>query len=145
IDCADQQHRLRLRSYVWADQPARLQRLDAALGLAETPPFPLAKADAATFLREELATRRDDAAFVLFHSIMWQYLPAAAKDEIAADLELAGRAATQAAPIAWLRMEPLATTDRHATMSLTLWPGGGTKTLARCDYHGRWIEWLDQP
>ena len=39
-------------------------------------------------------------------------------------------------------MEPLDTRDPHATLSLTLWPGGETRHLAKCDYHGRWIEWL---
>jgi hypothetical protein len=39
-------------------------------------------------------------------------------------------------------MEPLSTSDKYATLSLTMWPGGMTRHLARCDYHGRWIEWL---
>ncbi len=34
IDCVDPEQRLRLRSYVWADQAARLQRLDAAIGMS---------------------------------------------------------------------------------------------------------------
>jgi hypothetical protein len=64
-------------------------------------------------------------------------------------------AATPAAPIFWLRMEPLSTDDPFATLSLRQWPGkrglgtkgsgGAMRRLARCDYHGRWIEWIDQP
>jgi len=47
-------------------------------------------------------------------------------------------------------MEPLSGSDAFATLSLTQWPGiqvpsGETRHLARCDYHGRWIEWIDQP
>ncbi|TJW42734.1 MAG: DUF2332 family protein, partial [Mesorhizobium sp.] len=38
--------------------------------------------------------------------------------------------------------EPLAINDPFATLSLTRWPGGATRHLARCDYHGRWIEWI---
>jgi hypothetical protein len=38
-------------------------------------------------------------------------------------------------------MEPLGEAP-HATLSRTLWPGGETRRLAKCDYHGRWIEWL---
>ena len=142
INTENSTDRLRLRSYVWADQAVRLQRLDAAIGLAGTAPFALEKADAASFLRKRLATRREGEAFVLFHSIVWQYLPAATKASIVGDLGEAGFAASKAAPIAWLRMEPLATTDKHAMLSLTKWPGGGTRHLARCDYHGRWIEWI---
>jgi hypothetical protein len=142
VDVATAEDRLRLKSYIWADQTMRLERLDAALSLAAMQPFKLEKADAATFVRQSLASRQGGAAYVLFHSIMWQYLPEATKASISADLQSAGVAATADAPIAWLRMEPLSTTDKHATLSLTLWPGGETRRLARCDYHGRWIEWL---
>jgi len=56
---------------------------------------------------------------------------------------LAAAGTRSAAPIAWLRMEPLDANDRHATLVLTSWPGGAARPLARCDYHGRWIEWLE--
>ncbi len=79
-------------------------------------------------------------AFVLFHSIMWQYMPQASKDGVLAALEEAGREATAEAPVARLRMEPRGETG-FATLSLTTWPGGETRRLAKCDYHGRWIEW----
>ncbi|MBL4870171.1 MAG: DUF2332 family protein, partial [Robiginitomaculum sp.] len=26
-------------------------------------------------------------------------------------------------------------------LTLTMWPGGETKVLARADYHGRWVKW----
>lgn len=142
VDVATAEDRLRLKSYIWADQAMRLQRLDAALSLAAMQPFKLMEADAAAFVRQSLASRERGAAYVLFHSIMWQYLPDHSKASIAAALQSAGAAAAADAPIAWLRMEPLSTTDKHATLSLTLWPGGETRRLARCDYHGRWIEWL---
>jgi hypothetical protein len=142
VDIATAEDRMRLRSYIWADQAIRLQRLDAALSLAAIQPFKLIKADAAAFVRQSLASQRSGATYVLFHSIMWQYLPEDTKASIAADLRNAGEAAPADAPIAWLRMEPLSTTDKYATLSLTLWPGGETRRLARCDYHGRWIEWL---
>ena len=142
VDIGRPADRLRLRSYIWADQALRLERLDAAIGLAASVPFTLEQADAADFVRARLASRRPGTAFVLFHSIMWQYMPLATRAEISTALEAAGQDATAAAPVAWLRMEPLATSDPHATLSLTLWPGGETRHLARCDYHGRWIEWL---
>ncbi|WP_192356467.1 DUF2332 domain-containing protein [Mesorhizobium mediterraneum] len=142
IDVADAAARLRLRSYVWADQAARLARLDAALSLAEKFPPLLVKADAADFIEKALATRQQGGTFVLYHSTMWQYLPRATKDAITATLEQAGRQATAAAPIARLRMEPRDPTKEWAVLSLTLWPGGETRRLAHCDYHGRWIEWI---
>jgi hypothetical protein len=142
VDVATAEDRLRLKSYIWADQAVRLQRLDAALSLAAMQPLKLEKADAAAFVRRGLASRQGGAAYVLFHSIMWQYLPEDTKASISAALQGVGAAATKDAPIAWLRMEPLSTTDKYATLSLTLWPSGETRRLARCDYHGRWMEWL---
>ncbi|MDH6231425.1 hypothetical protein M2281_001997 [Mesorhizobium soli] len=142
VDIGKAADRLRLRSYIWADQAQRLERLDAAIGLASSTAFTLEKADAADFVRAKLATRQPGSVFVLFHSIMWQYMPQSTRDSIAGALEEAGKEASGDAPIAWLRMEPLSTSDPFATLSLTLWPGGETRHLAKCDYHGRWIEWL---
>ncbi|MER8830830.1 DUF2332 family protein [Mesorhizobium sp. M0938] len=142
VDLADAAARLRLRSYVWADQAARLARLDAALSLAEKFSPILVKADAADFVEKALAARQQGRAFVLYHSIMWQYLPRATKDAVTATLAQVGRQATAAAPIARLRMEPRDPTNSWAVLSLTLWPNGETRRLAHCDYHGRWIEWI---
>lgn len=142
VDVFSAEGRVCLRSYVWADQSARLQRLDGAIALAARHPFSLEKADAADFVARQLAGRPADAAFVLFHSIMWQYLPRETKDAILATLDTAGAKATHDAPIARLRMEPRDPKDAFATLSLTLWPGGETRLLAKCDYHGRWIEWI---
>jgi hypothetical protein len=141
IYISDPAQRLRLRSYIWADQAARLDRLDAAIGIASERPFTLEKADAAEFVRKRLRGRRQGEAFVLFHSTMWQYMPRSSKDGVLAALAEAGREATRDAPIARLRMEPLGQAP-HQTLSLTMWPGGETRRLALCNHHGRWIEWL---
>ncbi len=106
IDVADEADRLRLRSYIWADQALRLSRLDAAIELAADVPFSLEKADAAQFVKQRLGARRPGSVFVLFHSIMWQYIPETTKAEIEAALAEAGETASSSAPIAWLRMEP---------------------------------------
>lgn len=140
VDVARPESRLRLRSFVWPDQAARLERLDAAFGLAAQHPFSLERADAADFVERALAAREDGRVFVLFHSIMWQYMPEATRLRIETALDEAGNR-PGAAPVAWLRMEPLVPIEGHATLSLTQWPGGETRHLAKCDYHGRWIEW----
>lgn len=131
----------RLRSYIWADQSARLARLNAAIDIARAAHISVESADAAAFLRRELAGRRRGEAFVLFHSIMWQYMPEASKRGVLEALAEATATATPDMPIARLRMEPLGQAP-HAKLSLTTWPGGETRRLANCDYHGRWIEWL---
>ncbi|MEO3387176.1 DUF2332 family protein [Mesorhizobium sp. CAU 1741] len=143
VDVLTQAGRARLRSYVWPDQPARLERLDGAIALAQKHPFKLERADAADFAKRQLAARPGNAAFVLFHSIMWQYLPHETRRSILASLAEAGANATPEASIAHLRMEPLELKEGWATLSLTSWPGGHTRHLAKCDFHGRWIEWTD--
>jgi len=142
IDVTLPDDRLRLRSYVWADQTARLERLDGAIATAASVPMTLVKADASDFVRDRLAGRREGAVFVLCHSIMWQYMPGATKLSIEEAMLEAGGEVDAASPLAWLRMEPLDLRDPHATLSLTLWPGGEMRHLARCDYHGRSIEWV---
>lgn len=142
VDVADPVQRLRLRSFIWADQTARLQRLDAAIGLAGHHPVSVESADAADFVRTSLEQPRDGEARVLFHSIMWQYMPVATREAIEATLRELGERATKESPLAWLRMEPVSTHEPFATLSLTMWPSGEELQLARCDYHGRWIEWL---
>ena len=140
IDIENGTQRRRLLSYVWADQALRFERIEAAIGLARRAGISVERADAAEFVRERLAERKHGEAFVLFHSIMWQYLPQSSKEGVHAALAEAGKSATADAPIARLRMEPLGEAP-HATLSMTLWPGGETRRLANCDYHGRWIEW----
>lgn len=141
VDIALPEQRLRLKSYIWPDQPHRIKRLEAAMAVAKDHPFQLSGEDAADFTERELAARPEGVAYVLMHSIMWQYLPEPTKARIEAALELHGAQATDTAPLAHLRMEPVAGESGHALLSLTLWPGGQTRRLARVDFHGRWIAW----
>jgi hypothetical protein len=141
VDITDEAQRLRLRSFVWADQTLRLQRLDAAIDLMQQERFGVVRQSAGDFVRHALSTLPGSGTvFVLFHSIMWQYMPVEERGRIEKLLASAG--ASDEAPIAWLRMEPLDARQPHATLSVTTWPGGETRRLAHCDYHGRWIEWL---
>jgi hypothetical protein len=140
IDVANPEGAVRLLSFVWADQAERLARLRAAIAVAQAAgPRPDA-ADAGDWLAARLARPRPGSAHVVLHSIMWQYLPPPTRRRIAATLAEAGAAATAEAPLAWLRLE----TDDDAPgagLSLTLWPGGVPRLLARADFHGRWVEW----
>lgn len=145
VDVSSPADRLRLRSYVWADQETRLARLDAAIALAANGFAPPEKADAVGFVAHRLAARREGHAFVLFHSIMWQYMPEPAREAIAGAMHAAGAEATATAPVAWLTMEPEDVRDPRATLALTIWPGGERRRLASCDYHGRVIAWMAQP
>ncbi len=141
LDIRNEADRLRLRAYIWPDQKQRLARLDAAIAVARREAFVLEKDDAAAFVQRRLASRKAGECFVLFHSVVWQYLPETTKAGIGVAMERAGQAATRNAPLAWLRMEGMGGVEPFSTLHLTLWPGGETRNLAHADFHGRWIAW----
>lgn len=141
IDLHDAAEVLRLRSYVWPDQLARAARLRGAISLAQRERPVVEAGDAAAWVERQLATPRDGMATVLVHSIVWQYLPPAARTHIEATLADAAARARRDAPLAWLRMEFFAK-DAPAELRLTRWPGGVEQVLARCHPHGEWVEWL---
>ena len=140
INVQDANARLRLRAYVWADQTERLRRLDAALGHAIRAGLRIAQADAADWAKRSLAEMATGRATVLFHSIVWQYLPRQTQTSIKRVIEQAAARAKPDAPVAWLRMEPAAT-GGSAQLRLTLWPDGRERLLAHADFHGRWVAW----
>jgi len=134
---------LRLRAYIWPDQTHRLQHLDMALTTIGPSPITVECADAADWTTARLATRRDGITTVLFHSIVWQYIPKNGQDHLSLVIKEAGQRADDKAPFAWLRMEP--ETREAAALRLTIWPSGQTLYLAEVDYHGRWIHWRADP
>ncbi|MBE7184401.1 MAG: DUF2332 family protein [Methylobacterium mesophilicum] len=135
---------MRLRSFVWPDQTARLERLDAAVGLAQEARVRVRRADATEAVRRMLAERKEGEGSVLMHSVVWQYLPENTRQAIVDLMVDGGERASAAMPLAWLRMEPArapAGIEPHAALTLTTWPGAQTRHLADCDFHGRWIAW----
>ena len=139
IDLEDETQRLRLRAYVWADQRERLARLEAAIGLARTAGRPVERADAAQWVRARLDEPAAASVTVVYHSIMWQYMPAGTQSDIAASLERAGRVAGPSTPLAWLRFEP--TLPERMELRLTLWPDGTDRCLAVAHPHGASVAW----
>lgn len=134
--------RLRLLSYIWADQADRLTRTEAALEEAAKIAPRVDRGDAAGWLEERLATPRPGCLHLVFHTIAWQYFPQATKNRANAALQAAGARASAKAPLAHLGMEA----DDHspgAGIGLTLWTGGAPERIAlgRADFHGRWVNW----
>jgi hypothetical protein len=140
IDATHRDGALRLLSFIWADQTERLARIAAAIEIARAGGVPVERADAADWLESRLGRRHPGHAHVVYHSIIWTYLPAGTQARITALLAAAGAGATPDAPLAWLRLEG-GDADRGAEITLTLWPGGETRTLGRASHHGSWIRW----
>jgi hypothetical protein len=141
IDLQREGAALRLMSYVWPDQRERLERLRAAIALAQRLPVRVDAADALTWAQDALATQRPGCATVLYHSVMWQYLPEPTRNGLRGLIEATGSHATWQAPLAWLAFEPPAA-DAHMLLTLTLWPGGERRVLAEAHPHGKWVRWL---
>lgn len=142
LDPGNAADRQRVMSYIWPDQADRIAATDAAFDAAAAAPWRVARADAAAWLVSRLATPTAAGhARVLMHTIMWQYLPEPVQRRIEAAMEAAGAQATRNTPLAWLRMEADDRQGAGAAVTLTLWPGGHQREIARADFHGRWVEW----
>ena len=133
VDLTTAEGRLRLLSYVWADQAQRLVRVEAAIGIARAEPPAVDRAGAAAWLDHQLVGPRRGLATVVFHSIVIRYLSAVERRQVEARIRAAGESATEAAPLAWLRMEPA---GDLAELRLSTWPGGEERRLGACGYHG---------
>jgi hypothetical protein len=123
-----------------------MARLDIAIAMAERSAPELVRMDAGEFVRDVLGRPQEDGvARVLFHSIVWQYLPAATQQAITALMEEAGKAASADKPLAWIALETNRETFKHE-LSVRYWPGGEEPVkLAEAHPHGAWVEWLGEP
>jgi hypothetical protein len=145
INLADPDAALRLKAYVWPEAGERMARIDAAIALAGECPPDLVAADAGDFVDTMLArVPEPGTARVMFHSIMWQYMPAATQARITAAFEADGACATPDTPLGWIALETDPATFRHE-LRVRLWDGaayhGEDYLLAHAHPHGAWVEW----
>ena len=143
IAIADPAQRRRLKAYLWPDQTERLQRFDAAVGMALAAGVHVEAADAAAWVRDRAAPS-PGVVTVVYHSIFWQYLPAETQSALEAALDAHGAIATSDAPLAWLRMEPAPNRVVPVELRLRLWPGGAERRLAVVQAHGASVAWDDR-
>ena len=145
LDVSNPDHVLRLNAYLWAEQRDRFPRLAAAIKAAQDAGVHVERADAADWLERKLAGPLPEGTTVLFHSVVWQYLPQEKRDAIEAIVEAASARADADHRLAWLRYEPLRLLGLdgqvdHMATELRLWPGAERRVLARGDGHARWVE-----
>lgn len=127
---------LRLRAYLWPDQPDRLALTEAAIAWHEAD---VDQADAIEWLAGQLGPHQGQLRLI-YHTIAWQYFPAESQAHGTQLIEDAGAKATLRSPLAWLSME-VDDVDDGACLTLRLWPGDVTVALGRVDFHGRWVKW----
>ena len=139
IDPMTDDGQLTLLTYIWPDQAERIARMRAALEVASEVPVSLDREPAAAWAERALAEEAPGEATVIYHSIVSQYLSDEERATLFDNIRRAGERATAAAPLAWLRMEPV---DDRASLELTVWPGGKERRLARVGYHGTPVELL---
>jgi hypothetical protein len=148
VDPSNPEDRLRLQSYIWADQTVRMERLNAALELAHQSGLKVQKADAAVWARQNLDGDLPKGTTVVYHSVFFQYPPKEVRQAIAEAIEEAGTRTTSDSRLAWVRFEPEAAiggpraSTRYVLNAVT-WNGSERHeaTLADVDPHGRSLVW----
>lgn len=140
LDATEPAVAARLQAYVWAETPARAERLRGAIAMQRERGVDLVRADAADWIEERLAQPQEAGVTrVLMHSVVWQYLPEAVADRIRAAMKAAGERAGADRPLGWVMMEP----DRafgQQVIRVRSWPGHGDwEVLGTAHAHGTWV------
>ena len=143
VDVTSEEGRLTLTSYVWPDMTGRHQRLAGAIALARTRPVPVERVDAASYV--ERLTLVPGRLTVLWHSVMWQYVPREQQEAVTTRLDDLGREASEEAPLVHLYAEPTRRTaedDHRFWVCARIWPGPSERVfLGRMAAHGVPVEW----
>jgi hypothetical protein len=138
LDVTRPDHALLLKSFVWADQQARLERLDQAIETLRSDPPQLEQGDVVKRLPKLLDERLPGAITVVFQTAVRGYLSQKDWKRMLGVLDEAGGKF----PLALLSVSrPAAGEDRYWGVWLRLWPDGEKHLLAHAGFHGQWVEW----
>jgi hypothetical protein len=137
IDPTSDEGRLSLLSYIWPDEPDRLARVAVASRIAAMHPVPIERSGAADWLRRHLTPAPDGVLTVVWQSVVDQYLDAAERSAIDANI----RRAAETIALAWLTLEP--GSDTSDGFELRCWepPREQPLLLAIGGYHGPPVRW----
>lgn len=122
IDVADDDAVFRLQSYVWPDMTDRLERLRGAITLARRHPTQVSTRSAPDYLAG--VQPAPDRHTVIWHSVMWQYLPADTQFAAEREFERLGALATPQAPVSRIALEPRPDTPGGFPITVTTWGAG---------------------
>ncbi len=138
LDVESEEDRQYLRSFIWADQIERIQRLDDACRAARRVPLTIERAQAVDWVDAHFRAR-EGTLTVVMHSAVQYYLSREQRAALRETIESRAEAARENAPVAWLRFEE---DGAGMTTLLTRWPGNSEYAIARSDGHAQDIEWL---
>ena len=141
LDIDEEWDRVRLLSFVWADDLERVDRLRAAIEVARTHPLIVEQADMFEWLLRRVAPKTGYATVVM-QSVVADHLSKDERARLAQIIEAIGDKAAPHSPFAWLRMEFDHVTRRYQTR-LQIWPGGCDELIASSTGHARDIEWAN--
>lgn len=163
VDLTDPSARRWLRACIWAEQPDRLARLDAALAVALADPPTVVAGDAVDHVGRLVAAAPSGPHVVLLTSWVLTYLRRDRRRELEAAMERAARArghvtwfvAEAPGVVDWMADDPWA--DRGADVAGEIptlvgcrrWDRAGDaaspEIVARCHPHLAWLDWRAPP
>jgi hypothetical protein len=137
LDPTTEEGRLRLTSYAWPDQLARLARLRGALDLAMQVPVAVHRMPVVEFVRRVQLV--PGTTTVLWHSVVWQYLSPDERTAVERAVDDLAARAGERGRLAHLQLEPqrrMPGAEREFLVRLRTWPGGQDRILGVAHPHG---------
>ena len=142
LDATTDAGRLTLLACIFPDETERFDLLERAIAVARGEPATVDRADLASWVAERLARPVPGTCTVVYHTIVWPYLPDVVREAAESAISAAGRMATEDAPLALLAFEGSEEDPARAELRLTLWPGGESRLLAYSSHHPETVEWI---
>jgi hypothetical protein len=138
VNITDPDEVLWLRALIWPDHPGRQERLGAALSMAQANPPRVIEGEASETLPGLMDAAPADSLLCVYGThTLYQFPRAALLSTLKAMQSLSRRR-----PVHFLSIED--TPTDFSELRWTEYAGGGRseRRLARCNPHGRWLEWL---
>ncbi len=130
-----------LETLVWPEESDRLERLRAAVQIAREERPRVVRGDLRTSLLELVAEAPSDATLVVFHTAVLAYLSPVEREQFAREV-LATRAEWISNEGADVVAELPPPSAAPVSPSYFVLGANGRRTIAMCDGHGRWLQWL---
>ena len=108
LDATTEAGRLTLLACVFPDETERFGLLDRAIEVARATPAVVDRADLASWVAASLAELRPSVTTVVYHTIVWPYLPDDTRALAESAINAAGARATADAPLALVAFEDAA-------------------------------------